>query len=210
MSRDFGTVLRDIRLAKGMSQEEFASLLGTTKQVISRYENGQRTPKITVAKEYADLLGIPLTILLGEEGATEQSVRPSKRGVKIPVLGRVVAGIPIEAIEEILDYEEISPDMAAHGEYFALQVFGHSMEPKFSEGDVVIVKRQPDVDSGDIAIVLINGDEATIKKVKKLPDGIMLIASNTAVYEPTFYSKKEIDELPVVILGKVVELRAKF
>lgn len=88
MSRDFGTVLRDIRLAKGMSQEEFASLLGTTKQVISRYENGQRTPKITVAKEYADLLGIPLTILLGEEGATEQSVRPSKRGVKIPVLGR--------------------------------------------------------------------------------------------------------------------------
>ena len=62
----------------------------------------------------------------------------------------------------------------------------------------------------DAVDVLINGDEATIKKVKKLPDGIMLIASNTAVYEPTFYSKKEIDELPVVILGKVVELRAKF
>ena len=83
------------------------------------------------------------------------------------------------------------------------------MEPKFSEGDVVIVRKQPDVNSGDIAVVLVNGDDATIKKIKKRPEGVMLIPSNPN-YEPMFYSNQEIEELPVVVLGKVVELRAKF
>ena len=77
------------------------------------------------------------------------------------------------------------------------------------EGDVVIVRRQDDVDSGDVAIVLVNGDEATVKRVKKQEDGITLIANNISVYEPHYYSNKEIEELPVRILGKVVELRGK-
>lgn len=77
------------------------------------------------------------------------------------------------------------------------------------EGDVVIVRRQDDVESGDVAIVLVNGNEATVKRVKKQEDGITLIATNTSVYEPHYYSNKEIEELPVRILGKVVELRGK-
>lgn len=77
------------------------------------------------------------------------------------------------------------------------------------EGDVVIVRRQDDVESGDIAIVLVNGNEATVKRVKKQEDGITLIATNTSVYEPHYYSNKEIEELPVRILGKVIELRGK-
>lgn len=76
------------------------------------------------------------------------------------------------------------------------------------EGDVVIVRRQDDVDSGDVAIVLVNGDEATVKRVKKQED-ITLIANNISVYEPHYYSNKEIEELPVRILGKVIELRGK-
>ena len=83
------------------------------------------------------------------------------------------------------------------------------MEPRMMEGDVVIVRRQDDVDSGDVAIVLVNGDEATVKRVKKQEEGITLIATNTSVYEPHFYSNKEIAELPVRILGRVVELRGK-
>lgn len=75
------------------------------------------------------------------------------------------------------------------------------------EGDVVIVRRQDDVDSGDVAIVLVNGDEATVKRVKKQPEGITLIATNTSVYEPHFYSNKETADLPVRILSRVVELR---
>lgn len=83
------------------------------------------------------------------------------------------------------------------------------MEPRILEGDIVIVRQQEDVDSGDIAIVLVNGDEATVKRVKKQAEGITLIATNTSVYEPHFYSNQEIRDLPVRILGKVVELRGK-
>lgn len=137
------------------------------------------------------------------------SLQPRDKGVRIPVLGRVVAGIPIEAIEEIIDWEEIPQKLAASGKFFALRVCGHSMEPKILEGDVVIVRQQDDVDNGDIAIVLVNGDEATVKRIKKQAEGITLIATNISVYEPHFYSNQEIRVLPVRVIGKVVELRRK-
>ena len=122
----------------------------------------------------------------------------------MPVLGRVAAGIPIDAIKEIIDWEDIRT-AAGDGKYFGLQIKGHSMEPKISDGDIVIVRRQPDVDSGDIAVVLVNGDDTT---VKKSPQGVTLIPSNPA-YEPMYYTNAEIESLPVQILGRVVELRAK-
>jgi repressor LexA len=84
------------------------------------------------------------------------------------------------------------------------------MEPRFIEGDIVIVKKQPDIESGDIAVVLVNGEEATLKKVIKQQNGIMLVASNQDVYQPTFYSNEAIENLPVEIIGKVVELRGKY
>lgn len=121
-----------------------------------------------------------------------------------------MAGIPIEAVEEILDYEEITPELAATGEFFALQIKGDSMEPTLRDGDVVIVKKQPTVDSGDIAIVLVNGNDATVKEVKESTAGITLIGHNVAVYTPQFYSNKEIQNLPVQIIGKVVEMRRTF
>lgn len=81
------------------------------------------------------------------------------------------------------------------------------MEPEFKEGDIVIVREQPDIESGDIAVVLINGDEATLKKVKKDPNGLFLYAFNQAVYEPHFYSNNDIETLPVRIVGRVIENR---
>lgn len=129
--------------------------------------------------------------------------------VKIPVLGYVRAGIPIDAVEEILDYEEITEDMANTGTYFCLQIKGDSMEPKFSEGDVVVIRQQETVENGDIAVVLINGNDATIKKFYRTDAGIQLVATNPS-YDPLFYTPKEVDSLPVSVIGKVVELRAKF
>ena len=131
-------------------------------------------------------------------------------GIKIPILGTVIAGIPVTAVEDIIGYEEINEKMARCGDYFALEIKGDSMEPKMSKGDIVIVKQQNTVENGQIAIVLVNGDEATVKKVRFRDNGIELIAFNSYVYEPHFYSAKEIDELPVKIIGRVVELRAKF
>lgn len=134
---------------------------------------------------------------------------PSQTGVRIPVLGDVAAGIPIEAIQDIVDYEEIDAALAATGEFFGLRIKGTSMEPRMREGDVVIVRKQDDADTGDTVVALVNGDSATVKKLKKGPDGITLVPTNPA-YDPMFYSIAEVASLPVRILGRVVELRAKY
>lgn len=137
------------------------------------------------------------------------NVKQQSSGIKINVLGHVAAGIPINAIEEIIDTEEISEQLAKTGEFFGLQIHGDSMEPRICEGDVVIVKQQPDADSGDIVIALVNGDDATCKRLRKYRDGIELISLNPS-YEPMFFSEKDITNKPVRIIGKVVELRGKF
>lgn len=203
-----GKRLKMLREEKGLTQKDLAEKLSLTPKAISFYELGSREPSGDALIQMAHILGTTTDYLLGNSTIKEPEQKRG-RGVRIPVLGRVVAGIPIEAVEEILDYEEITPELAASGEFFALKIRGHSMEPRMMEGDVVIVRRQDDVDSGDVAIVLVNGDEATVKRVKKQPEGITLIATNTSVYEPHFYSNKEIADLPVRILGRVVELRGK-
>ena len=175
------------------------------------YELGQRSPDYDMLLKIAEVFNVDVNYLFGQTGVIVRTQLPGigKHGVKIPVFGNVAAGIPIDAITDIEDYEEITEELAASGEYVALKIKGDSMEPKMSQGDVVIVRVQPTIESGEIAIVLINGDNATCKKVKKTEEGIMLISLNSA-YEPMFYSNKQIEELPIRIFGKVVELRAKF
>lgn len=158
------------------------------------------------ADKIASFFGVSVGYLLGTSPSESAA---TGKGVWIPVLGRVQAGIPVEAVQEVLDYEEISHEMAAAGEYFALSVQGDSMEPRICAGDVVIVRKQADCDSGDLVVVLVNGSEATIKRIKKTPEGIVLVPNNLA-YEAMFYSNADITRLPVSILGKVVELRGKF
>jgi len=199
-----GERIRYYRQNAGLRQEDVAIKAHTTKQTIQRYECGIITNIPAEKLELiAHALGVRPETLMG------WTKNDATKAVKIPVLGTVVAGIPMEAIENIVDYEEITPALAATGEFFALKIKGQSMEPRICEGDVVIVRKQEDIESGDTAIVLVNGDEATVKKVKKTEEGITLIANNIAVYSPHFYSNKEIEELPVRIIGKVVELRGK-
>lgn len=130
-----------------------------------------------------------------------------RKGVKIPVLGYVIAGVPIEAVENILGYEEISTELARTGKFFCLRVKGDSMEPTFVANDIIVVRQQPDVESNEIAVVLVNGDEGTVKRIKKSDNGITLIGDNVSSFLPIFYSKEDIERLPVTIVGKVIELR---
>ena len=196
-----GSQIRKRREELGMSQDELAKKVGySSRSSINKIEKEINDVPQSKILEFAKILGTTVDYLLNIE---EQPTR-------IPVLGTVKAGIPITAIQEILDYEEISSEMARCGEYFALRIKGDSMEPRMHEGDVVIVKQQSTVDSGQIAIVLVNGDEATVKKVRFRDNGIELIAFNSYAYEPHFYSAEEIQRLPVEIIGRVVELRAKF
>lgn len=205
-----GRRIAQLREEKGLSQLEFAHKVNINNSVMNRIEKGIRPIRDDELIAISKCLGVSIDYLLGNEPAKAAQPKTTGRGVRIPVLGRVVAGIPIEAVEEILDYEEITPELAATGEFFALQVKGDSMEPTLRDGDVVIVKKQPTVDSGDIAIVLVNGNDATVKEIKESPAGITLIGHNVAVYTPHFYSNKDIQDMPVQIMGKVVEMRRKF
>lgn len=198
---------KELREGRGYSLDKLSDLLHINKSTLSRIENGLREPKSSFIEEYANFFNVTIDYLLGNSNIKE--LTPTK-GVKIPVLGSVVAGVPIEAVTDILDYEEIDQEMAKKGEYFALKVKGSSMEPLFCENDVVIVKQQPDVENGEIAVVFVNGGEATLKRIQKIDTGIMLVAENNAVYKPTYYTNNEIQEKPIVVVGKVVELRRKF
>lgn len=194
-----------IRKKKKITRKQIADFLDVHETTIKRYEDGT-TKKIPteVVEKIAKFLNVSIDYLTGWEYEPQPT-----QGLQIPVLGTVAAGIPISAIEDILDYEEIPQSWKSQGEFFGLRIKGDSMEPRMESGDVVIVKQQPDANSGDTVIVLVNGDDATCKKLQKTDNGIMLVSTNPK-YPPMFYSNEEISTKPVVILGKVVELRQKY
>lgn len=206
---EFKDMLKYFRTREGLSQSELAKKLGLSSSTISMYEVGKRQPDFEIEEKIADLFNTDLNTLRGKD--SEQPAFPfqSKGAVTIKVLGRVAAGIPISAVEDIIDTEEITEELAKTGEFFGLQIHGDSMEPRMKEGDVVIVRQQDDAESGDIVIATVNGDEATCKRLMKYETGIALISTNP-IYDPMLFSNKEIEEKPVRIIGKVVELRAKF
>ena len=199
---DFGRKLREIRLQRQLSQEELAQLLGTSKQVISRYENGQRSPKISVAQRYADILGVPLAVLGGEEPALPAPDLIPVRKVRIPLLGDIAAGEPILAAEEHEEYVELDADAPSCD--YALRVISDSMEPTIHVGDTVFIRQQEDVDDGRVAAVLMD-DHTALKRVRHIKGGLLLISDNAAKYEPRVVMASEFDTLK--ILGLAVAYR---
>ena len=190
--------------SSGKLQKEIATELGYSPTTFNTWCVGKIIPSTGKIQRIADYFHIGKSDLLDDKSQSAYT-----NGYKIPVLGSVPAGIPIDAIEDIIDYEEIDSATASKGEYFGLKVKGHSMEPRICEGDVLIVKRQDDCESGDIAIIMINGNDATVKRLMKYADGIRLLPNNPA-YEPMYFTNEEIISKPVKIIGKVVENRQKY
>ena len=203
MSLNLGDILKQLRQAKGMSQEEFASLLGTTKQVVSRYENGQRTPKITVAQKYAEVLGISLNELLGENVIEGQTIpdgfEPMPDMSSIPLVGRIACGEPITAEQNVEGVVSVPSQWRSD---FALLCRGDSMEPSIKDGDLVAIHIQPMVENGEVAAVRID-NEATLKHVYLYPNYIELRPENPA-YQSIIKIGEEMNE--VKIEGKAVGL----
>ena len=198
--------LRRIMFDKGINQAELSKRMGINQATLSCWMNGTRIPRMHNIDSIAECLRVDREDIVGRDTAKPT---PTK-GVKIRIYGRVAAGVPLEMIDDIYDEEEIHPDMLKGGqEYFGLVIHGDSMEPRMKEGDIVIVRKQEDAETGDTVIVTVNGDDATCKKLKKYRDGIELIGTNPS-FNPIFYSDAEIRQKPIKILGKVVELRAKF
>lgn len=214
MSKKVDTIANRIRIAldmRGMKQADLVEKTKIGKSSISTYISGAYEPKQKNIYRIASALNVDEAWLMGFDVPMNRkniSLEASK-GIKIPVLGKVPAGVPIDAVEDIIDYEEIPEEMAKDGEFFGLQIKGDSMEPRICAGDVVIVRKQDDAESGDLVIAMINGNEATCKRLMKYKNGIRLMPNNPA-YEPLYFSNKEIEEKPVKIIGKVVENRQKY
>ena len=205
-----GERIKERRKLLGITADDLAVAIGKDRATVYRYENSDiKKLPTTVLEPLAAALSVSPAWLMGYDDA-EKPAPPRKKYVKIPVLGAVVAGEPIEAIEDIEGYEEIPESLARTGEFFGLRVRGASMEPTLQEGDVIICKSVQTCDTGDIAVVMINGDEATVKEIKRGMDGVTLIGHNVSVFPPKFYSNQEIESLPVRIIGIAYEVRRKF
>ena len=184
-----------------------------SKSHLSQYVNGKSNPDNEKIFLLSKVFGVTEAWLLGYNVPRYERIEntgpQTPQGLKIPVLGTVAAGIPISAVEEILDYEEVPQSWKNQGEFFGLRIKGDSMKPDINHGDTVIVRKQSTANNGDVVITLVNGDDVTCKKFEKLDNGIMLI-SNNSEYSPMYFSNEEVVTKPVVILGRVVELRRKF
>ena len=188
--------IKSLCTARGITPAELARNLGFSKNFFTELKSDRvKSCSALRLSAIADYFGVNVDSLL-RDGVS----------VRIPVYGEVAAGIPIDAIEEVIGYEEITPELAASGKYIALKVRGDSMMPKICPGDTIIIRLQSDADTGDTIVAMINGGEATCKNIQKEPNGVWLISNNTA-YKPMFFTKDDIEDLPVIILGKVIELR---
>lgn len=194
------------------TRNDMCDALGVKYTTFTDWVKGNTYPRIDKIELMANYFGIQKSDLVEERVESKENSPfniPTGNAVQIKVLGRVAAGIPLEAIEDVIDTEEIPQSLAKTGEFFGLQIHGDSMEPRMCEGDVVIVRQQNDAESGDIVIAMINGHDATCKRLMKYSGGISLLSFNP-LYEPMMFSNEEIETKPVRIIGKVVENRQKY
>lgn len=209
-----GDIIKQYRSEHNLSQRDFAKkcelshtyIAALEKKVDSR--SGKKiAPTVDAVKNISRALNIPLQELLNIIDDEQEFIVNQNKSIRIPVLGSIPAGIPIEMIEDIIDYEDISEEMLKGGkQYFALKIKGDSMFPEYLNGDTIIVLKQDNCENGQDCVVAVNGDDATFKRVFKYDNGITLQPLNNT-YMPIFYSNDDIITKPVKILGVVKQIR---
>ena len=185
--------------SRDITYKELERNIGLGNSYFNKVKQRGTLPTIPKLDAIAEYFHVSRDYLIGTQ-------TPTGNGVKIPLLGKVAAGIPIEAAENLIGDEEIPQKLAATGDFFALLIKGDSMSPDIQNGDKIIVRQQSEVENGQIAVVLINGNDAVCKEFKRLPNGVMLISRNPN-YEPMVFTSEEIDTTPVRIIGRVIEVR---
>lgn len=222
----FKTILTQARGTR--TNEDYARSSNVSRAYISAYMNGKRDepPSPDIIRKLADKAfnGVTYEDFMEAAGhftphryddlTTEWYPNPDDRSVSIPILGYIHAGIPMVAEQNIIGYATIPENQhsSGPGSYFFLKVKGDSMiNSRIQEGDLVLVHRQPNVENGEIAVVLINNEEATVKRVYYDHDNkLITIKPDNPKYEPRTFTFKQAAELPIEIIGKVVEVRFKF
>ena len=205
---EFGDMLKAIRKERGLSQDELASILGTTKQVISRYETKQRVPRLSVVADFAKKLGVPLALLSGQQTRPAQDPVQEHGVRRVPIIGSVACGEPIYKPGDGTDFATIEEDIPCD---FALIAQGDSMTgDRIHSGDLVFIRRQDSVRDGEIAAVALD-DELTLKRVRRILDPAgrvaftQLLPSNPR-YAPITIGGAE-ETRNVSILGRAVAVR---
>ena len=208
-----GNKIKSLRKQYNMTQDELGAKITATKSMISLWENGRRKVDTVNLQRIANAFNVTTDYLLGRDPIPNDSKSeinyaiPLTGGVRIPVLGSIVAGIPNTAVADYDEWIEISQSLAMRGDYFALRIKGDSMEPTLFDSDIVVIRQQPDVEDGEIAAVSIAGNEATIKRIYHRSDGIDIVGDNVRAFPRMFYSNHDIATLPVRIMGKAIEVR---
>lgn len=201
-----------LREEKNIYQKDLAQLLGVSIPSINYYENEKRSMDTDTAIKLADYFGVSVDYLLGKtsiRNSEESNVMPlPDTPVKVPVIGKISAGLPLLADENIEGYEFAPSSLIKDGfEYFYLRVSGDSMNLKFNDGDTVLVQKQDDLENDEIGVILVDGQDATVKKYK-YENGLVILSpmSNNSEHVVQIYNPKEIS---IKIIGKVVSYQGK-
>lgn len=214
-----GNRLKNLREEKDLYQKDLAKIFGISAGAIGLYENNRRTPDMELLKEMAEYFNVSTDYLLGksdlrnpEEFYKDITEVDEDSLIKIPILGSIKAGEPILAEQNIIGYEYAEKGGYAMDKCFYLKVKGDSMnKSRIEDGDLVLVRPQNYVEDGDIAVVLVNGFEATLKKVYYADNGIILQPDSTnPKHKPIILNGNENLSSDVKILGKVIHAKIKF
>ena len=210
-----GEYIKKLRTDHGYTQEELGQLLNpkVNRAAINKWEGGRvANIKRSHIAQMAKIFDVdPVKLMCFESiGPRPSNAQPLNDSCRIPLVGRVAAGQPIFDEGNIIGEVFVDPDLIAGSEnVYALKVRGDSMSPKILDGDTLIVREQSTADDGEIVIVTVNGDEGTCKKLKRYPDALALVSINP-LYEPIMYTWEEVEQLPVRIVGKVLQSRHDF
>ena len=201
----------DLCRTAGKAPGQVAAELGFSNATATHWKKGA-APRGKSLQKLANYFNVTVNDLLTDTPAPSKLHR--EQGEKIAVLASVGAGIPLEAIntfdqDDPDSWEEISRLDAARGEYFALRVKGNSMDPLIRYGEIVIVRRQEEYNDGDIVIALVNGDEGVCKLLEYRDNGAICLRSLNPDYPPMVFSREQIEDLPVRIMGRCIERRGK-
>ena len=196
-SADIGKIVRRQRGVNKIRQMDFAEKMGIHKSTLSKYESGQRKIPMEDISKMAEILDMNVEdLLIEKDKPTPLPVEP------IPVVSQISAGDPIYGEENIVEYTYVPEGLSRVGKkLFGLKVSGDSMDREFKENDVVIVEKDAMVENGQIGVVLVNGYDATVKRIRYDDDRVILYPeSNNPAHIPQVYNGK--DELSIV--GRVV------
>lgn len=217
---DLGKYLKQLREVKNLSLREVDKLTNISYTHLNMIENGKRNVTPALLRNLSQLYNVDYLDLYEKAGYIDLIEDEKKSKIKtdilgnpvtfIPLVGSVKAGYNYLAQENWIGTVDVESSLVgSRDDYFALKVKGDSMAPTFLEDDIVIIKKQNDCENNEYAVVIINGDEGTLKKIKKTDSGIILQPLNPA-YGPVMYTKKEMEEIPIIIVGVVKQLKREF